>query len=218
MFCPRCGAEHGPDQRFCAKCGAALVIAANPQIVAVAVSEPITPAVTEPPPTPEALPAAAPPLPPAAPPTTPASAPPQASPTLTQAIPDGGFTIEDIVAWLQSEGYSAKVVIESDGDRHIVSNTQGSPCNVFLHDRKGDRGASIGIATGFTTNGKFDISQMNDWNSNNRWCRAYYDSVNDPWLVMDIDLWPGGTYESLRDQFGAWNNTLDRFIRKYDLR
>jgi hypothetical protein len=35
---------------------------------------------------------------------------------------------------------------------------------------------------------------------------------------MDIDLWPGGTYESLRDQFGAWNNTLARFINKYSLK
>lgn len=214
MFCPRCGAEHSPNQAFCAKCGAALVAAEKPQSVSIAASAPAAPAVTEPPPAPQ--PATEPP-PPTAPPAPQSSAAPQPS-TLMHPIPDGGFTIEDIVAWLQSEGYSAKVVIESDGDRHIVSNTQGSPCNVFLHDRKGDRGASIGIATGFTTNGKFDISQMNDWNSNNRWCRAYYDSVNDPWLVMDIDLWPGGTYESLRDQFGAWNNTLDRFIRKYDLR
>jgi len=202
MFCPRCGTGTQPNQVFCANCGAALITAENPESVAAAAAGSTPQAVPQPP---QALP-------------QPPPAPLQPSPTLMHAIPDGGFTIEDLVAWLQSEGYSAKVVTGNDGERHIVSNTQGSPCNIFLHDCKGERAASLGLATGYATNGKFDISQMNEWNSNNRWCRAYYDSINDPWLVMDIDLWPGGTYESLRDQFGAWNNTLARFINKYSLK
>jgi Putative bacterial sensory transduction regulator/zinc-ribbon domain len=205
MFCPRCGAEHPPSQRFCAKCGAAFGAAEDPQSVSPAVaaqSAPPVPAVTQSPAaTAEPLPAA-----------------PRPLPTLTGAIPEGGFTIEDIVAWLQSDGYTTKVVPDGDGESHVVTNTQNSPCNIFPNDFKGGRYASLGLGTGFAAHGKFDISHINEWNSNNRWCRAYYDSVNDPWLVMDIDLWPGGTYESLRDQFGAWNNTLGRFIEKYGLR
>jgi hypothetical protein len=135
----------------------------------------------------------------------------------THAIPDGGFTMDDAVAWLQSAGYSAKVVTAESGNRHIVSSTQGTPFNVFLGDCKGERCASLELAAGFSTSGKFDISQVNDWNNNNRWCKAYYDNVNDPWLGMDIDLWPGGTYESLNDQFATWNSTLARFISKYSL-
>jgi hypothetical protein len=135
-----------------------------------------------------------------------------------RAIPDGGFTIADIVAWLQSAGYSAKVVTGNSGEPHVVSNTQGTPFNIFTGDCKGERCASLELAAGFSTSGKFDISLLNEWNSKNRWCRAYYDSVNDTWLEMDIDLWPGGTYESLDDQFAAWNTTLGRFIAKYSLR
>jgi hypothetical protein len=146
----------------------------------------------------------------------PAAPPPPATPA--HAIPDGGFTIEDAVAWLQSAGYAAKVVTVESGNRHIVSNTMGTPFNVFMGDCNGERCASLNLAAGFSTAGKFDILQINDWNTNNRWCRAYYDSVNDPWLEMDIDLWPGGTYESLNDQFAAWNTTLGRFIVKYSLR
>jgi len=133
-------------------------------------------------------------------------------------IPDGGLVIDDVVAWLQSAGYSAKVVTAPSGKRHIVSATEGTPFNVFLGDCQGERCASINLAAGFSTSGKFDISQINDWNNNNRWCRAYYDDVKDPWLEMDIDLSPGGTYESLNDQFAAWNTTLGRFINKYSLR
>jgi hypothetical protein len=143
---------------------------------------------------------------------------PQPPPSLMHPIPAGGLTIEDVVAWLQSAGYSAKVVTAENGNRHIVSNTMGTPFNVFVGDCQGERCASIELAAGFSTNGKFDISQINDWNNNNRWCRAYYDNVNDPWLGMDIDLSPGGTYESLNDQFAAWNDRLAKFINKYSLK
>jgi hypothetical protein len=145
-----------------------------------------------------------------------ATAPPPAAPT--HAIPGGGLTLEDVVAWLQSAGYAAKVVTAESGKRHIVSNTMGTPFNVFMGDCNGERCASLNFAAGFSTGGKFDILQINDWNNNNRWCRAYYDSVNDPWLETDIDLSPGGTYESLNDQFATWNTVLGRFIAKYSLR
>jgi Putative bacterial sensory transduction regulator/zinc-ribbon domain len=209
MFCPRCGTEARPDQRFCAKCGAAFGTPEGAQGAAATVSS-----------------QAAPEAPAAAVVTDPPAAAEQPSPAVTQqaptlltgAIPEGGFTMEDIVAWLQSEGYPAKLAPDGDGESHVVTNTQNSPCNIFPNDLKGGRYASLGLGTGFAANGKFDISHINEWNSNNRWCRAYYDDVNDPWLVMDIDLWPGGTYESLRDQFGAWNNTLARFIEKYGLK
>lgn len=133
-------------------------------------------------------------------------------------IPEGGFTIADIVAWLQSAGYVAKVVTGPSGEPHVESTTQGVTFNIFTGDCKGERCASLELAAGLAMNGKFDIAHINEWNSKNRWCRAYYDSVNDPWLEMDIDLWPGGTYESLNDQFAAWNATLGRFIGKYSLR
>jgi hypothetical protein len=55
---------------------------------------------------------------------------------------------------------------------------------------------------------------MNDWNSNNRWVRAYSDSKNDPWLEMDVDLSPGGTKEGLDDEFAIWRDMLTDF-KKY---
>ncbi len=189
MLCPRCGTATQPVDRFCQNCGCALPAALD------SLSDAPIPA----------APAAAPaPLPP------PSTAP-------LHPIPAGGFTTEDAVAWLQSAGYAAKVVIGDSGKPHVSSSTQGFPFHVFMHDGQGDRYASIRIAVGFATHGKFDISQMNAWNVGARWCRGYYDSVNDPWLEMDIDLYPGGTYESLNDQFGAWNVTLNSFIKKFGL-
>jgi hypothetical protein len=134
------------------------------------------------------------------------------------AIPEGGLTVEELATWLGNEGYAVKFVTSESGKRHIETNTQGTPLNIFFGDCKGERCASLELAAGFSTGGKFDTTQINAWNYDNRWCRAYYDNVNDPWLRMNIDLWPGGTYEALSDRFETWNRTLGRFVDKHGLR
>jgi len=207
MSCPRCGAESLRDEKFCSNCGAPLAIAESAQSAVAAASEPGTAPGSTAKAVPE--PSPAPPQP---------STTPQASTTLMSPIPDGGLTIEEVAAWLEREGYSAKFVTGESGKRHIESSTQGSPLNVFFSDCKDERWACLELAAGFATHGKFDISRINAWNYNNRWCRAYYDDVNDPWLKMNIDLSPGGTYEALNDLFGTWNRTLGRFIEEYSLR
>ena len=199
MSCPRCGAESGPDQKFCKNCGAPLATTATAQSAAAAPAAQDT--------------SGAQPVPEPAP-TQPSPASEQPLPTSIHAIPEGGLTIEEVSAWLESEGYAVKFVTGESGNPHIETNSQGFPLNIFLGDRKGERCASLELAAGFSTGGKFDISQINGWNYDNRWCRAYYDNVNDPWLRMNINLWPGGTYEALNDRFATWNRTLGRFIDK----
>jgi len=139
---------------------------------------------------------------------------PQAPATL-HPIPDGGLTLEEVVAWLQSAGYTAQVVMgKSSGKPHIETSSHGTPVTVAV-DLKGGRTANLSFMAGFATDGKFDVSQINAWNYNNRWCTAYYDEVNDPWLGMAMDLWPGGTYEALNERFADWNRTVGGFIDTY---
>jgi hypothetical protein len=149
-----------------------------------------------------------------------AAPPPLAEPSFSpmRAIPDGGLTIEEMAAWLEGEGYAVKFVTGESGKRHIEINSQGSPLNIFFGDCKGERCAALEFSAGFSTHGKFDVSQINGWNYDNRWCRAYYDGDKDPWLKMNIDLSPGGTYEALSDRFEIWNRTLGRFVEKFGLR
>ena len=136
MSCPRCGAGSQPDQMFCTKCGAVLGTPDNPQRASVAG---LVSSVPQP-----AVPA------------------PQPQPAPMRPIPDGGLTVEEVSAWLESEGYTAKIVTGESGNRHILTNSQGSPLNIFLGDCKGERCASLELAAGFSTGGKFDISQIND--------------------------------------------------------
>ncbi len=133
-------------------------------------------------------------------------------------VPEGGLTIEELVAWLETVNLSPNVVTAESGERHLVIRIKNTPFNIFMRDGKDNRYESLELAAGFSTHGGFDTSQLNDWNSSNRWTRAYFDDVKDPWLEMDIDLYPGGTYESLNDQLIAWLNTVARFIEKYGVR
>ncbi|MEI9969205.1 MAG: YbjN domain-containing protein [Terracidiphilus sp.] len=162
------------------------------------------------------------------PPKEPAQAPAVAAPilagsaqptsALTHPIPDGGLTLEEVIAWLQSGGYAAKVVTREDGKRHIESWSQGTLFNIFTPGCQSGRCASLELVFAFSSKGKFDVSRLNEWNSDVPWGKAYSDTVNDPCLDMDISLSPGGTFESLNDQFGTWNNILSNFIAKYNLR
>jgi hypothetical protein len=188
MSCPRCSAETLPSQGFCTKCGATLGTAESAQSAAAAAPATVAPAAPQ---------------------------PPAAS---LHAIPDGGLTLEEVVAWLQSGGYSAKVVTAESGKRHIITNSHGTPFDIFTPGCESGRCSSIELVVAFACKGKFDESQLNQWNREIPWCKAYYDSVNDPSLDMDIALSPGGTYESLNDQFLTWNSVLGKFIAKYDLR
>lgn len=188
MLCPRCGTESLPDQRFCRKCGAALGAAASAPSAAVPVAAPTAPAV------------------------------PQPLATSPHPIPDGGLTQEDVVAWLASGGYAATMVTGTDDNRHIEAWMQGVRFNIMTPGCPGGRCPSLELLFGFPCHGKFAVSQLNEWNGKIRWCRAYYDSANDPWLTMDIPLWPGGTFEALNGQFAVWSDRLGRFIAAYNLR
>ena len=95
---------------------------------------------------------------------------------------------------------------------------QGVRFNIMTPGCPGGRCPSLELLFGFPCHGKFAVSQLNEWNGKIRWCRAYYDSANDPWLTMDIPLWPGGTFEALNGQFAVWSDRLGRFIAAYNLR
>jgi hypothetical protein len=119
-----------------------------------------------------------------------------------------------VQTWLQNAGYAAKIESNADGTQDIASAADGGNFHVFFYDCNNGRCASMQFSAGFDTKGAFKAEQMNQWNNDKRWAKAYVDKVNDPWLELDVDLSPGGTYEGLDDEFGIWRQSLTAF-RKY---
>jgi hypothetical protein len=134
-----------------------------------------------------------------------------ATPASAKDLPAGGMTADEVASWLQSQGYQAKVETDNSGKQSITSSTGGTNFHVGFYDCKGARCGSMQFYAGFDTKGALNPVKMNEWNSSHRWTRGYVDKVNDPWVEMDIDLTPGGTYELLADEFAVWRNMLDRF-------
>ena len=133
-------------------------------------------------------------------------------------LPEGGLSLSETMVWLQGQGYDPSQEKGTDGSTHLLFNYNGVKLGVYLYDCSGARCGSIQFAVGWATHGKFDISQMNRWNRQKRWCRGYFDAENDPWLEMDVDLTPGGTYELLNDNFATYRNAcISEFRKMYDL-
>ena len=134
-----------------------------------------------------------------------------AQPAAARDIPSAGLTLEQVATWLQNAGYRAEIRTEN-GKRNVYSGSDGRNFHISMYDCKGgDVCGSLQFWVGFDTKGAFNPSQINQWNRKNRWVRAYVDDVNDPWLEMDVDLTPGGTYENLNDEFAIWRDSLKRF-------
>ncbi len=141
-----------------------------------------------------------------------------AHPAAAQDIPDGGLSPQDVVQWLQAAGYQAEIEHNSDGRTEIRSASSGTTFRVYFYDCRGARCASLQFYAGFSMHGNFDLAKENDWNSTKRWTRVYMDKTDDPWIEMDVDLTPGGTYELLNDEFAIWRNMLEQFVKFIDFR
>jgi Putative bacterial sensory transduction regulator len=137
---------------------------------------------------------------------------------LAQDIPTGGLTMDEVITWLQSQNYSTQIVPDTDGTNHVRIFYRGLKLGVYRYDCSGDRCGSLQFSAGWAMHGRFDVSRMNEWNRNKRWCRGYFDRENDPWVEEDVDLTPGGTYELLNDSFATFRHCVDDFTSMYGIK
>jgi hypothetical protein len=131
---------------------------------------------------------------------------------MAKDLPTGGMTVDQIAKWLQDAGYKAEIQTAKDGTKNVYSAADGTGFYIDMYDCKSTpKCTSIQFSVGFNTKGAWNATKMNDFNRDNRWVKAYVDSKDDPWVEMDIDLYPGGTEEGLDDQFAVWRDLLVSF-------
>lgn len=138
--------------------------------------------------------------------------------TMAQArpIPDGGLTLKEIQAWLHDGGYKAEIATNKAGEDYVKSAAEGANFDILPMDCKNNRCQSITFSAGFDLKNGTTAEKMNAWNSSKRYTKAYIDSDNDPWVEYDANLSPGGTYESLDDDFAVWRMFLPDFTKHID--
>jgi len=122
-------------------------------------------------------------------------------------LPKGGLTAKEVQAWLFESGYQAE--LDKDGDEPFIkSAADGVNFEVHLYDCEKDRCASIQLTAGFDVKDKMSVDEANAWNSDKRYVDCFIDEEGDPWFTYDINLSPGGTRESLDDDFQVWLSFL----------
>lgn len=90
------------------------------------------------------------------------------------------------------EGANVELREDSYGDPLVEVEQYGIDYDVFFYgcDDNGVKCQSIQFYTGYATNGAIRNAKINDWNSNNRFTKAYIDT-DDGGAVLRMDIFLG---------------------------
>lgn len=128
-------------------------------------------------------------------------------------LPDGGVTIQDVVAIFQAKGYRAEEATDSRGDPMIRSSASSYRFTVYFYDcGESRRCKSIQFSAGFTAKG-MTTDRINQWNRDRRFGKAHLDKDMDPIVQMDLDLEEGATSENIGTNLERWDFTLGAFAK-----
>jgi hypothetical protein len=118
-----------------------------------------------------------------------------------------------LVQALQGAGYSARVGTDKVGDPMITSGASGTNFQIFFYNCTNHlQCATVQFHSGYDLSTPVSLERINEWNSSQRFGRAYLDKENDPILEMDVDLDDGGLAPLLFiDNIEFWTSVLGRF-------
>ena len=117
-------------------------------------------------------------------------------------------------ALLLEEGYRAKLGVDDVGDPMITSATAGYDFDIMFYDctDHADCG-SIQFYLGLSEPDQGSVENMNQWNSENRYARAYLDEEGDAILRMDVTMpGEGVSREVFMENLGLWESLMSSFV------
>ena len=138
-----------------------------------------------------------------------------AKPAAARDVPDGGMTAQDVASWLQGSGYSATIKPDptTPGDQIISSSINGVNFDVYMYQCTSGRCKSLQYAAGWPVGSVQNVnSKILQWDREKRYIRAYVSANGQNyWGEMDIDVYPGGTYEALDRSLSRWGTVIGDF-------
>ena len=129
--------------------------------------------------------------------------------TSAQTLLTGADTAEILNA---ARGYgAASLTTQSNGDPQITGKIEGITYQVYFRNCTNNEDCEdLNFYLGFLDI-KPTLAEINDWNYNKRFSRAYIDQDDDACVEMDLDLVQGVTAEYLDSQFGLWAMVVKQF-------
>ena len=122
---------------------------------------------------------------------------------------------DSVAEALQAAGYAAQMGTDQVGDPMITSGVGGTTFQIFFYNCTDHREcATVQFHSGYDLNDPVSLERINEWNSSQRFGRAYLDREDDPILEMDVDLDDGGVSRLLFiDNIEFWASVLGNFER-----
>jgi len=114
---------------------------------------------------------------------------------------------------IEATDHEAKVVTD-DGTTYIESQHNGLKFLVFFMNCQDDSQdcATIQYYMGYNDAKDTTLEQLNQWNREHRFARAYRDDEGDPVLEMDLDLdFKGLPRENVAESVETWVSLMDDY-------
>jgi len=127
-------------------------------------------------------------------------------------IPDAGLTIEEVLAFMKSAGYDAKIEKTDDGSPYITTKKGDINFDIDLYDCEKNKCRAIQFVASFDLKDGLAPAKANEWNLKKRYVRVYLDKSGDPVFAYDANVAPGGTYEALQDDLDVFIQFLPEML------
>jgi hypothetical protein len=95
------------------------------------------------------------------------------------------YSPEDIAAIIQASGYGADIRT-FDGCTVILSSARGLSFSIYLYGERNNRNRITNLQFSSSFGDKVTLEQVNKWNKENRFLKAYVDDEGDLCLEWDI--------------------------------
>lgn len=121
---------------------------------------------------------------------------------------------ESVASVIRGKGFEVEITTDDDGDPMLRAEGKGYKFNVYFYGCTGGEDCTtLGLYSGWTGSSA-DVNQINEWNRENRFGRAYIDKDGDPVVEMDIDLDDGGMPRMLfEDHIEFWMSVMSQYSK-----
>ncbi|KIC35038.1 YbjN domain-containing protein [Leisingera sp. ANG-M7] len=122
-------------------------------------------------------------------------------------------TGESVANFFKDEGAKVEVTTDSVGDPNLKVEYYGNDFSVYYYGCSDNTNCeAIQFFSGYQTDGSVRLSKINEWNTNNRFARAYVSEEGSARIEMDVLLGDDGmTPDDFADAVGLWNRAMQDF-------
>ena len=123
-----------------------------------------------------------------------------------------------LLSFFLGQGIPAELTIDDYGDPKINLRYFGTNFEIYYYGcNNGENCRSIQFFSGYQTNGRISLEQINSWNTDQRYARAYLSKELSARIEHDVHLGNVGmSKEDFDSVFSLWTQSMTKFEKFID--